>query len=395
MEELKERALTAIDAIAGDLVAVSHEIHAHPELGYQEEFAAARLQGLLAQHGVDAEVGAYGVPTAFAGDVGSAGDGALVAICCEYDALPGIGHGCGHNIIAAAGAGAAIALAGVVDDAGGRLRVLGTPAEELNGGGKVRLLDAGAFRDVDVAMMVHPESGDVERVPYLATDTVDVVFHGRAAHASSSPHKGHNALDAVVAAYNAISMLRQQTQPDEKLHGIITDGGQAENIIPARAAARWKVRARDQQRLDRLKAKVVACFDGAALQTGCTYDATWAGGYTDLRANRALAAAYRRNGERLGRRFVDPALIPIHVAGSTDMGNVSKAVPSIHPALGAFPLGTPGHSEVLAGLAVAPDADRAAIDGAKALAMTAIDVWTDPGLLDAVRDEFAAFTARR
>jgi amidohydrolase len=388
IDSAKRDARAAIDAVAADLVAISHDIHARPELGYQEHYASTRLATFLADHGIDVERPAFGIDTSFAGRLGD-GAGPTVAICCEYDALPGIGHGCGHNIIGAAGAGAAIGLAAVVDRCGGRALVLGTPAEELNGGGKKRLLSAGAFDGVDVAMMAHPEAGDVERVPYLAADTVDVVFHGRAAHASSSASKGRNALDAVVAAYNGIAMLRQQLQPDEKVHGIITDGGQAENIIPARAAARWKVRARTQDRLERLKARVVACFDGAATQTGCTYEARWEGGYADVRANRVLAAAYRRNGEALGRTFVDPDRIPIHVAGSTDMGDVSHVVPSIHPALHACPPGTPGHSLEMAAAAVSGLADRAVVHGATILAMTAIDVWLQPQLLDDVRREFA------
>ena len=388
LDEVKRSAHATVDAVADELVAISHDIHRRPEMGYEERYASGRLAAALADHGIDVEHPAFGIETSFAGRIGD-GHGPTVAICCEYDALPGIGHGCGHNVIAATGVGAGIALAAVARECGGRALVLGTPAEELNGGGKIRLLRAGAFRGVDVAMMAHPEAGDVERVPYLAADTVDVVFHGRAAHASSSPHKGLNALDAVVAAYSTIAMLRQQTQPDEKVHGIITDGGQAENIIPARAAARWKVRARTAERLERLKTRVVACFDGAAAATGCTYEATWEGGYADLRANRALAAAYRRNGEALGRRFVEPDRIPIHVAGSTDMGDVSYAVPSIHPALHACPPGTPGHSLEMTAAAVSELGDRAVVDGAKILASTTIDVWLQPALLDEVRREFA------
>jgi amidohydrolase len=313
LDEAKRAVCATVDELADELVAISHEIHANPELGYEERFASARLAAALRDHGVDVEHPAYGIETSFAGRAG-VGDGPVVAICCEYDALPGIGHGCGHNAIGALGIGAGIALAREADRCGGRVVILGTPAEELNGGGKVRLLEQGAFAGVDVAMMAHPEAGDVEYVPYLATETVDIVFHGKAAHASSSPHKGRNALDALVAAYNALALLRQQTQPDEKLHGIITDGGQAENIIPERAAGRWKVRARSQDRLDRLKARVEACFEGAAIQTGCTYEATWHPGYTDLVPNRPLARAYRHNGETLGRQFVDPHLIPVHVA---------------------------------------------------------------------------------
>jgi amidohydrolase len=311
-----------------------------------------------------------------------------VVVCCEYDALPGIGHGCGHNVIGAAGVGAGIALAAVAAEAGGRVLVLGCPAEERNGGGKIRLLERGAFDGAAVAMMIHPEPGNVERVPYLASDDLEVAFHGKAAHASSQPHKGINALDALVLGYVAVAALRQHLRPDEKVHGIITDGGQAENIVPVRAAARFKVRARTADRLASLKARVLGCFEGAALQTGARLEATYVRGYAEGRWNHALAAAFRRNAESLGRRFIEPELVPASVAGSTDMGNVSAVVPSIHPVLEMCPLGVPGHSEEMARWARSDMADAVVLDGAKALAATGIDVWTDEALRRAVALEF-------
>ena len=386
-DEAKERARSVVASFAEELVAVSHDIHARPELAFEEHYAVARVAAVAEAAGLDVEHPAFGLDTSFAARAGS--DGPLVVICCEYDALPGIGHGCAHNAIAAMSLGAALALAPVADACGGRLLLLGTPAEENNGGGKIRLLDAGAFADAIVAMMAHPEAGDVERVPYLANDTLDVVFTGRAAHASSSPWKGVNALDALVLGYAGVAALRQHIRGEEKIHGIITDGGQALNIVPARASGRFKVRARNQSRLAELKERVHACFEGAATQTGATLETEWLGGYAEVRANRTLAAAYRRNGEALGRTFVEPELIPMNVAGSTDMGNVSLAVPSIHPAIGAFPLGTPGHSEALAAVACEPAADAAVLDGAAMLAMTAIDVWTDASLRQAISEEFA------
>jgi amidohydrolase len=386
--ELKARAGEVVDGIAGELIEAAREIHANPELGYEEVFASARLAGLLRDHGLDVQHPAYGLETAFVAEAG-AGDGdPLVIVCCEYDALPGIGHGCGHNVIGAAGVGAGIALAAVAGAAGGRVRVLGTPAEERNGGGKIRLLESGAFDGADAAMMVHPEPGNVERAPYLAADDLEVVFHGKAAHASSQPHKGINALDALVLGYMAVAALRQYLLPDEKVHGIITDGGQAENIVPVRAAARFKVRAKTEERLEKLKVRVLACFEGAAAQTGARLEATYHGGYSDGRWNHAIARAFRRNGESLGRRFVEPELIPINVAGSTDMGNVSKALPSIHPVLQMCPLGVAGHSEEMARWAASDMADAAVVDGAKSLAMTAIDVWTDASLREAAWKEF-------
>ncbi len=386
IDDAKAQVSATVDAMASELVAVSHEIHAQPELGYSEVFASGRLASALVDGGLEVEHPAFGIATAFAARAGAAGP--EVVVCCEYDALPGIGHGCAHNVIAAMGLGAGLALARVVEGCRGRLLVLGTPAEELNGGGKIRLLERGAFAEAAVAMMAHPEAGDVERVPYLANDLLEVTFHGAAAHASSSPWKGVNALDALVLGYTGIAALRQHIRSDEKLHGIITDGGQAENIVPERAAGRFRVRAANARRLEALKPRALACFEGAATQTGARLEARWLGGYADLRSNRTLARAYRANGEALGRRFVEPALVPASVAGSTDMGNVSKVVPSIHPAIGAFPLGTPGHSVELATQAVLPAADRAVLDGAKALAMTAVDVWLRPAVLEDIRSEF-------
>lgn len=386
MAEVKQQVLDHVDALADDLVRISHEIHARPELGYEEHFAADLLASTLEAHGVEVERGAYGLATSFAGRAGS--DGPHVVVCCEYDALPTVGHGCGHNVIAAAGLGAGLALAGLAERCGGRLTVLGTPAEEQSGGGKIRLLDAGAFADADVAMMVHPEPGDVERVPYLANDVIEVEYHGVSAHASSSPWQGRNALDGLVSAYTALQALRGQLAPDHKVFGIITDGGDADNTVPAFAAGRFRVRAPTAGQLELLKERVLGCFEGAAAQTGTRLEHRWIGGYADLVANRPLAAAYRRNGEALGRRFVDPRLIPAHVAGSTDMGNVSHAVPTIHPVVRACDLGTPGHSHEMREAAAAPLADAAVVDAAKALAMTAIDYWTDAALRDEVRADF-------
>ena len=386
--DLKAKACAVVDAIAGELIAAAREIHANPELGYEEVFASARLAGILRDHGLDVEHPAYDIPTAFVAHAGVDESAPLVVVCCEYDALPGIGHGCGHNVIGTAGVGAGVALAAIAEAAGGRVRVLGTPAEERNGGGKIRLLERGAFDGADAAMMIHPEPGNVERAPYLAADDLEIVFHGKAAHASSQPHKGINALDALVLGYMAVAAMRQHLRPDEKVHGIITDGGQAENIVPVRASARFKVRAKTEDRLEKLKARVLACFEGAATQTGARLEATYHGGYSDGRWNHAIARSFRRNGEALGRRFVEPELIPDNVAGSTDMGNVSKVLPTIHPVLQMCPLGVAGHSEEMARWAASEMADAAIVDGAKSLAMTAIDVWIDAGLREAAWKEF-------
>jgi amidohydrolase len=384
VDEAKSEVNRRVHQLAGQLIAASHAIHARPELRYEEHFASATLAELLRSNGLNVDHPAYGMDTAFVARAGSSGPN--VVICCEYDALPTIGHGCGHNIIGTAGVGAGLAAAALAEALGGRLTILGTPAEE-GGGGKIRLLDAGAFDGADVAMMIHPEPANVEYVPYLANDSLVVEMHGKSAHASSSPAAGVNALDALVLGYQAVHVLRHRLSPDQKVFGIITHGGEADNVIPAFAAARYRIRARTSARLDDVRRQVTACFEGAAAQLGANCRVHSEGGYRDLRANRPLAAAFRRNAERLGRSFLDPSLVPVELAGSTDMGDVSYVVPTIHPVLDVGTL-CGGHTIEMTAAAVTPAADQCVIDGAISLAMTAVDVWTDAALLAAVRDDF-------
>ena len=386
LAEAKQRACAAIDALAPELLALSHAIHALPELAFEERFASAQLADALQSHGLEVERGAFGLETAFVARAGERGPN--VVVCLEYDALPGIGHACGHNIIGTAGLGAGLALAAQAHALGGRVTILGTPAEEGGAGGKVLLLERGAFRDADLAMMVHPEVGDVEWVPYLANDRLEIEMHGRASHASSSPWKGVNALDALVLGYQAVAALRQHIRSDEKVHGIITHGGDADNVVPALATARFRVRAPNLGKLEPRKARVLACFTGAALQTGARLEHRWLGGYKNLVSNTTVAAAYRVNGEALGRTFFDPTRIPASIAGSTDMGDVSHALPSIHPVIKMAPPGVAGHTAEFAVWSASNDADRAVVDGAKALAMTGLDVWLRPDLLELARSEF-------
>lgn len=388
--EAKRQVCDVVDRLANELVAASHAIHERPELRYEEHFASATLVDLLRRHGLQVEHPAHGLDTAFAATVGA--DGPHVVICCEYDALPEIGHGCGHNVIGTAGVGAGLAAASVADALGGRVTILGTPAEE-GGGGKIVLLERGAFADVDVAMMIHPEPANVEIAPYLANETLVITMHGKAAHASSSARHGINALDALVLGYQACNLLRASLRSDERVFGIITDGGTADNVIPAVAAARYRIRARTRDRLERLRARVVDCFEGAARQVGATCTIESVAGYADLRANVPLAAAFRANAEALGRSFLDPATIPLEVAGSTDMGNVSYAVPTIHPVLD---IGTmcAGHSIEMTAASITPGADRCLLDGAKAMAMTIVDHWTDADLRQRIIDDFDAIARR-
>jgi amidohydrolase len=387
MDTRKAAVVGTVDDHHDTLLEISHAIHGRPELGYEEHFAAGLLAEVAEHAGFAVERAAFGIPTSFAARAGN-GPGPHVVLCCEYDALPGIGHGCGHNIIAAASLGAGLALRGEAERLGARLTVLGTPAEELGAGGKIRLLEAGAFDGVDVALMVHPSVADVAWAPHIACRRLAVRMHGKAAHAAAAPWDGVNALDGIVAAYTGIAMLRQHLRPGEKVHGIITEGGDAENIVPDRAGAVFQVRAPTLARLEPLERKVQACFEGAATQAGCRLEVAALGSYAELWYNAPLAAAYRRNGERLGRRFLDPAIIPLSVAGSTDMGNVSQVVPSLHAMIEIADLDVPGHSVAFREAAVSGRGDRAVIDGAKALAMSALDCWTDAALLEEVRHAF-------
>jgi amidohydrolase len=309
-------------------------------------------------------------------------------VLCEYDALPGIGHGCGHNIIAAAGAGAGVALASVIAEVGGGVLVLGTPAEE-GGGGKVLMGRRGAFADLDAAMMIHPASLELISMNVLAISAVEVEYHGRAAHAAAAPHAGINALDGLVTAYQAIAQLRQHIRPSERVHGIITDGGQKPNIVPERASGLFYVRAADERRLARLKERVHACFQAGALASGAELH-TRANGedYSDMWTNAALAAAYEANLAALGRRVEHAP--PEQISGSTDMGNVSKLVPSIHPMVAIAPRQVALHTAEFATWAAAESGEQGVIDGAKALALTGLDVLCSPDLRAAMRAAFDA-----
>jgi amidohydrolase len=385
LEQAKRQVIADVDARAELLVDVSHRIHEHPELGYEEVFAHDLLTQVLADEGIAVEAHAYGVDTAFVGRAGSAGP--TVAVCCEYDALPGIGHACGHNIIAAAGLGAGLAAAAMADQAGGRIVILGTPAEE-GGGGKVRLIDAGAFDGVDAALMVHPAGGDLRSMNVIAIHRLKVTYHGQAAHAAAFPHKGRNALDAAVLGYVNIAALRQHIRPNERLHGIFLDGGDKPNIVPARAEAEWYVRAGDVGRLEQLKTRVVACLEAGALAAGCTLELDWQEPiYADMRDNLPMVDLYAANAAALGRPLASPD-DTFSVVGSTDMGNVSYAVPSIHPMIAVSPPHISIHTPEFADYAAGPAGDAAVLDGAKALAMTIADLWLQSGAMDRAAASF-------
>jgi amidohydrolase len=370
--DAKEAARGRVEQARDELVALSHRIHANPELGFEEEQACTWLCELLDGAGLDVERGVGDLPTAFAARAGS---GPLhVVVCAEYDALPGVGHACGHNVIAAMAAGAGLALAGVADDAGLRVTVLGTPAEE-GGGGKILLLERGAFDGARMAMMVHPSPYEQAEMPIIAVDHLRVAYTGKEAHASAYPFLGINAADALVVAQTAIGLLRQHLRAGDRVHGIVTKGGEAANIIPARTEGDWMVRAETLEQLAEVREKVTRCFEAGALATGAALELTGdKRPYSEMRHDHELAALYQRNAEALGRSFVDRTS---RGPGSTDMGNVSLALPSIHPTIGIDALPAVNHQPEFTAKCATPAADQAVVDGAVAMAWTAIDAATE------------------
>ena len=387
LDDLKRAACAEVDRLAPQLLDASHQIHANPELNFEEHFAHDLLSALLEAEGLATQRSAYGVSTAFEARTGDAGHD--VAVLCEYDALPGIGHACGHNIIATAGLGAGLAAASVSAAAGGRLRIMGTPAEE-GGGGKIEMARNGAFQDLDAAMMVHPADADLIRMDAIAIHQADVFFHGKAAHAAAAPQEGRNALDAAVLGYMNVAALRQHILPTERIHGVFLKGGDKANIVPAEVSMQWMVRSPTLDSLQPLKARVLACFEGSTAACGCTMDVAWDNvTYADMIDNGPMVASYVANAAALGRTVQDPRAIGKHVVGSTDMGNISYLVPSIHPMIQVAPLGVPIHTIDFATWAASPEGDRAVLDGAKAMAMTVIDLWCRSGMMSDVRDAFA------
>ena len=368
----KERVLAEVDRLAPTLIEVSHSVWDRPELCFEEHHAHDLLCDVLESEGAAVSRGAHGLPTAFRADVGERGP--IVAVCCEYDALPDIGHACGHNVIAAAGLGAGLAAATVAAELGGRLRILGTPAEE-GGGGKEFMLRDGAFDGVDAAMMVHPADHDLPTLSTLAIHGLEVHYEGAASHAASAPQLGRNALDAAVLGYVNVAALRQHIRTDERVHGIFTEAGERPNIVPRRAAASWYVRAGDTDALEQLKARVLTALQAGADAAGCSMTHRWVDPpYRELVDDADLLSAYRANSEALGRPFEDPDVVG-RVTGSTDMGNVSHAVPSIHPLVAVAPPGVSIHTPEFADHARSEAGDRAVLHGARAMAATIVDRW--------------------
>ncbi len=368
----KDMAVEAFEAVEHELRELSRWMYENPEIAWEERETSARIVEFLGANGFAVEYPAYGLDTAFAARSGSAGP--EVVICCELDALPEVGHACGHNIIAAAAAGAGAALRPLVDDLGIRVTVLGTPAEEMYGG-KIDLINAGAFTDAAASMMIHPSNDDVVDKSFLAIAHLTLEFHGKAAHAAFKPQVGVNALDAAVQAYVNVSTLRQALYPTDKVHGVITYGGGAPNVIPEYTSMAWYVRALTKERLDELYTKVVACFEAAARATGCSYEVAPIGHpYTDIVPNPVMADVYAANSEALGRPMLRGSNFDPAMTGSTDMGNVSYEVPSIHPMLSIHAEPAVNHQREFAAHTLTPHGEKAIRDGALGMAWTIIDL---------------------
>ncbi|MGI9022773.1 MAG: M20 family metallopeptidase [Acidimicrobiales bacterium] len=390
LESAKDRVTAEVDRRSDFLLEVSRRLHERPELLFEEHHAAGLVADSLEDAGLAVTRAAYGLETAVVAHTGGDEPGAdTVAVLCEYDALPRIGHACGHNIIAAAGLGAGLAAAAVAGDAGGRLAVLGTPAEE-GGGGKVLMGDRGAFDGVAAAMMVHPGGLDLTEPDVIAVASLRVTYRGRGAHAAAYPEQGRNALDAAVLGYPAVAALRQHIASNDRVHGVFSEAGEKPNIVPDRAVAEWYVRSATIASLQPLKQRVLACLEAGARASGCTmeWEAT-APEYSDLRTNRPLVDLYGDNSARLGRPLEEPRP-GRRIMASTDMGNVSYLVPSIHPMMAVSPPQVPLHSGEFADWAAGPGGDRAVLDGAKAIAPPAVDLWLRPGALAEVRAAFDA-----
>ena len=385
-ELAKQQMAAEVDARAAHLLGVSHQIHENPELCFEEHTAHDLLCTVLEGEGLKVERSAFDLDTAFVARAGRAGP--HVAVICEYDALPEIGHACGHNVIASAGLGAGLAAAALAEKLGGRISIIGTPAEE-GGGGKCYLLERGAFDGIRAAMMVHPANHELMRMNAIAVEQLEVAYAGKSAHASASPHRGRNALDGAVLGYMNVAALRQHIRPDERIHGIFTRAGDKPNIVPHDAAAEWYVRSPRLDSLAELRERVVACLEAGAAAAGVDIECrSEAPIYANLIDNQVLLDFYIHNAAETGRVVHEPESAAA-VVGSTDMGNVSHVVPSIHPMIKIAPEHVPIHTPEFAHYAKSPDGDQAVLDGAKMMAMTVADLWLNPEALDLAHDELA------
>ncbi|WP_274918370.1 M20 family metallopeptidase [Streptomyces sp. WZ-12] len=374
---LKEAARRAVDRRAEELIGLSERLHADPETAWEEHRAAAAVPELLDRAGFDVASAYLGLETAFHARIGSGP--VRIALCAEYDALPGLGHACGHNLIAATSVGAALGLAAVADDVGLTVEVYGTPAEE-GGGGKIEMLDRGAFAGVDLAMMVHPAPVDVAEARPFAVSHSRISYTGKSAHAAAYPEAGVNAADAFTVAQVAIGLLRQQLPASARVHGVVTQAGDAPNAIPERSSGRWYVRAETLAELAELEPRITRAFEAGALATGCELEIEpESKPYAEFRTDPTALGHYRANTLALGREFAPPGQAARMNRASTDMGNVSQVVPAIHPYIGIGSLPATNHQHEFAAYCVGGTAQRALLDGAIALAWTGVDRTASAG----------------
>ncbi|HUW44458.1 MAG TPA: M20 family metallopeptidase [Dehalococcoidia bacterium] len=383
IENLKLKIKDSVELQRQQLIQLSLNIHDNPELGFEEEKASAWLTSYLEDSGFHVEQGIASLATAFRATYGQGSP--RIALLAEYDALPKIGHGCGHNIIATSALGAAVASKSIIAQSGGSIVVLGTPGEEVFGG-KIDMVKAGAFKEIDVAMIVHPDVRNMVTIQALSCSSLEVEFFGRPAHAAAQPHRGINALEAMILAFTAINSLRQHIRGEARIHGIITDGGEAPNIVPAHSAAVFLIRAPDNEYLAELKDKVLNCFTGASVASGARLEYRWRDRtYAPMKNNATLAQLFSQNLESLGRHV--EAFDPRFGFGSTDMGNVSQVVPSIHPTIAIALPEVLIHTQEFAAAAASEAGHEGLMDAAKAMAMTVADIL-QPGILDKIKQEF-------
>ncbi len=383
IDKLKSAIAGEIDSRYGELGELSKKLHDNPEIAFEEEKAAEWLTEYLEKNGFSVEKGICKLPTAFRGRYGSRQP--VIAFLAEYDALPGLGHACGHNLIATSAVAAGVASRRAVDELGGSIMVFGTPGEELYGG-KAIMAGRGAFTDVDMAMISHPGGGNTVVMNTLACETLEVEFIGKAAHAAAEPETGISALEAMIQSYNAINSLRQHIRDRARINGIITDGGDAANIIPAHTAATFIVRAENDAYLDELKKKVIHCFNGASRATGAKLKYKWGEHYAAMSNNLTMARLFKQNMQSLGRgiRLGDNTMMTF----STDVGNVSQLLPTIQPLVAIAPHDIQLHTPEFAQIAASEEGLHSMLDAARAMAMTVVDILASPETAGKVWEEF-------
>jgi len=384
-EALKTRVQEYVDANAARLIEISHTIHAHPEIAFEEYESMALLSGAIEEAGFDVTRGVAGLDTAFVAAAACGRPGPAIAFLSEYDALPAIGHACGHNIIATAGLGAALATYSVRNELAGELYLIGTPAEE-GGGGKVIMVERGVFDGLDAAMMIHPGTKAMVARGSIASNSLEFEFFGTPSHAAAAPDMGVNALDACIQTFNNINALRQHLTPDVRIHGIITHGGDAVNVVPAYTSAKFSVRAADSDTSFEVVDKVIRCAQAGALAAGAEFRYKHKMHYANRIPNPTMANLFADNIRGLGENVVEP--LPNERMGSSDMGNVSQTVPSIHPYVVIADPDVRGHTPEFADAAASERGDAALLRAAKAMAMTAVDLLAQPELLEQAKAEF-------